>query len=143
MSWVPVIDLGGSTAEVAAAMGEACRRVGFLTVTGHGVPQSVVDAAWDAGRAFFDLPLAHKMTVAMPSPGSPYGYSPIRGETLARSLGQDTPPDLKESLAIGHARPGARAGNGRGGVGVQPDAVARRRAARAAPGVGGVLHRDG
>lgn len=101
MSWVPVIDLGGSTAEVAAAMGEACRRVGFLTVTGHGVPQSVVDAAWDAGRAFFDLPLAHKMTVAMPSPGSPYGYSPIRGETLARSLGQETPPDLKESLAIG------------------------------------------
>ncbi|MGB8861315.1 MAG: 2OG-Fe(II) oxygenase family protein, partial [Ilumatobacteraceae bacterium] len=39
--------------------------------------------------------------VAMPRPGYPYGYSPVAGETLAKSLGMGAAPDLKESLAIG------------------------------------------
>lgn len=101
MSWVPVIDIGADPADVAAQMDEACRRVGFLTITGHGVDPSVIAKAWEAARAFFDLPLAHKQSVAMPPGGYPYGYSGFTAETLARSLGNETPPDLKESLAVG------------------------------------------
>lgn len=105
MSWVPVIDV--SRADAAEAIDAACREVGFLTVIGHGVPAEVIDDAWTSARAFFDLPLAQKLEVAMPHPGYPYGYSPLAGETLARSLSVDgsptstAAPDLKESFAIG------------------------------------------
>ena len=56
---------------------------------------------WDAATRFFDLPLADKMAVAMPYPGYPYGYAPMQGERLAASLGDDTPPDLKETFSMG------------------------------------------
>ncbi|MEZ5271482.1 MAG: 2-oxoglutarate and iron-dependent oxygenase domain-containing protein [Ilumatobacteraceae bacterium] len=101
MSWVPVVDL--SLPNAPSAVAEACERVGFLTVVGHGVADDIVRAAWSTARQFFDLPLADRMAVAMPRPGYPYGYSPVAGETLARSMdgGTATPPDLKQSLAIG------------------------------------------
>ena len=44
MSWVPVVDL--SAPDAVDAVADACRRVGFLTVVGHGVPDDVVDGAW-------------------------------------------------------------------------------------------------
>jgi isopenicillin N synthase-like dioxygenase len=99
MSWVPVVDLGDPHA--AGAIDEACERAGFLTIVGHGVPAGIVDDAWRTARAFFDLPLAQKQAVAMPRPGYPYGWSPVAGETLAKSLGNGGAPDLKESFAIG------------------------------------------
>lgn len=107
MSLVPVIDLApaaaGEKASVAAAVAEACGRVGFLVVTGHGVPAGVVDRGWAAARAFFNLPETAKRGVVMPRPGYPYGYSPVAGESLAQSLGDRRPPDLKESFSIGPA----------------------------------------
>lgn len=104
MSWVPVVDL--RSPDAPAAVAEACERVGFLTVVGHGVQAAVVDDAWSTARAFFDLPLTERMSVAMPYPGYPYGYSPLAGETLARSLGDEgglmgAAADLKQSFAIG------------------------------------------
>ncbi len=103
MSWVPQVDLAHPDA--AAMIDEACRRAGFLTVVGHGVADEVIDGAWLTARAFFDLAPAEKLQVAMPHPGYPYGYSPVAGETLARSLGNGGAPDLKESFAIGPVRP--------------------------------------
>jgi isopenicillin N synthase-like dioxygenase len=99
MSWVPVVDLAADDAPEAVA--EAAARCGFLTIVGHGVAPHVSEAAWIQARAFFDLPAEEKMAVAMPRPGYPYGYSPLLGETLAASLGNGGPPDLKESFAIG------------------------------------------
>ncbi len=40
------------------------------------------------------------MAVAIP-PGDAYGYGPFQVEHLAASLGDDTPPDLKETFSIG------------------------------------------
>ena len=103
MSWVPVVDLGATNAP--ELIDEACERAGFITILGHGVADAVVADAWNSARAFFDLPLADRMAVAMPRPGYPYGYSPMAGETLTRSLGavseMAVAPDLKESFAIG------------------------------------------
>ena len=96
---MPVVDI--SDANAPGAIDEACERAGFLTIVGHGVADAVVKDAWSNARAFFDLPLADRMQVAMPRPGYPYGYSPIAGETLTRSVGQLAAPDLKESFAIG------------------------------------------
>ena len=99
MSWVPIVDI--SATHAPELIDEACERAGFITIFGHGVADDVVADAWESARAFFDLPLADRMAVAMPRPGYPYGYSPMSGETLTRSLGKAAAPDLKESFAIG------------------------------------------
>jgi len=103
---VPTLDLtpfrsGGPAdqARVAAAVAGACEAIGFLTVVGHGVPPAVLDRASALARAFFDLPDAEKRRLALTPAG--VGYSPLKGESLAASLGQATPADLKESLNVG------------------------------------------
>jgi isopenicillin N synthase-like dioxygenase len=100
MSYVPVVDLDRDPAAVGAELDDVCSNVGFFQVIGHGIPDSVADRAWQATIAFFDLPLEQRMSVA-PPPGYPYGYIPFSGESLAASLGNDTPPDLKEAFSIG------------------------------------------
>jgi isopenicillin N synthase-like dioxygenase len=112
---VPAIDLapfrdGSERARrlVAAALDEACRQVGFFTIIGHGVDPAVVDRARREALAFFDLPLADRLTAAAPAPDAPYGYAPFAGETLARSLGDAPPPDLKETFNVGPIDPPPR-----------------------------------
>jgi isopenicillin N synthase-like dioxygenase len=104
---VPIIDISGAAeggaglAAAGRAVDGACRDIGFFVIVGHGVPDGVIEPVWAAAREFFDLPLAEKRRSPAPSPDYAYGYSPIKGETLARSLGDTTPPDLKESLNMG------------------------------------------
>jgi isopenicillin N synthase-like dioxygenase len=108
MGLVPVIDLtptGGIDGRRALArdIARACETVGFLAITGHEVPAPIVERAWNAARQFFDLPDAIKRQAIMPRPGYPYGWSPVAGESLAYSLGDKRPPDLKETFSIGPA----------------------------------------
>ena len=124
MSWVPVVDI--SDANAPGLIDEACERAGFITILGHGVADTVFGEAWNTARAFFDLPLTDRMRVAMPRPGYPYGYSPMAGETLTRSLGQTAAPDLKESFAIGPVDrpthyPAVERGKGRLGASAHTD----------------------
>ena len=106
----PILDLAalaaGSDSEKAAfgaEVDQTCRETGFLAVRGHGVPQNVIDAVWSQTRAFFELPAADKHAVAPPRAGYPYGYLGPGTEALAKSRGEDTPPDLKESFNGGPA----------------------------------------
>jgi isopenicillin N synthase-like dioxygenase len=108
MPAIAAVDLGsfieGSQQEqrrIAAEVDEICRHTGFLIVKNHGMPQDVIDTAWSTARAFFDLPLEEKLAVKSPDLGCPRGYFPMASEALAKSLGVETPPDMKESLAIG------------------------------------------
>jgi isopenicillin N synthase-like dioxygenase len=105
-SGVPVIDLtpfqsGGpdGRGQVAAFVRAACEQIGFLIITGHGVPAEVVAQASSSARAFFDLPRAEKERLPLTPQGA--GYSPLQGESLARTLGQPAPADLKESFNVG------------------------------------------
>ncbi len=82
----------------ARKIDEICRRTGFLVLRGHGVPPDVVADIWQAAAAFFAQPPAAKQRVAAPYPGYPYGYLGPDREALAKSKGEDTPPDLKESF---------------------------------------------
>jgi len=63
----PVIDLGpwhgGTDADrsrIAAELDQAASQVGFLQITGHGVPDSVIADMRAATDAFFALPLEEK-----------------------------------------------------------------------------------
>jgi len=87
--------------DLARRVDQVCRETGFLAIVGHGVPEEILSGAWNAARKFFDLPMEKKLEAKMPYAGYPYGYSPLLAETLAKSLGEETPPDLKESFSIG------------------------------------------
>jgi isopenicillin N synthase-like dioxygenase len=105
---IPIIDLTpyreGSDAgkqAVAAAVAQACRDIGFLVITGHGVSPALVDRVDTTSRAFFDLPGADKMALKRPKDDQVRGYSAVGDEGLSYSLGEKTPGDLKESFSIG------------------------------------------
>jgi len=103
---IPVINLAdvspseSDQLRVANQIGDACATTGFFHVLGHGVPNHVVTAFWSSTEAYFDLPLAEKKVISM-STEYMYGYSPVDGETLARSRGEEAVPDRKESFCIG------------------------------------------
>ncbi len=112
---IPIIDLDkvteGSTDDrrtVAREIDRACRDVGFFTVVGHGVGDGTIETLRREALAFFDLPLADRLAVAMPEPGYPYGYSPIEAEALNRSIGGEAAPDAKETFNIGPIDPPPR-----------------------------------
>jgi isopenicillin N synthase-like dioxygenase len=98
------VDFGRDPAELAPELDEICREVGFFQLVNHGVTEQG-DAAWDAMRAFFDLPLEQRLAVCSPLSDYPHGYSPLAGEALGRSLGADAPPDLKEVFNSGPVDP--------------------------------------
>jgi isopenicillin N synthase-like dioxygenase len=104
---VPVIDIGGwesgdadTRAAIAREIDDACRRVGFLQIVGHGVPESLRAALRSTADEFFALPLEEKLRYRPPSPEVNRGYAAKGTESLAYSLGVDRPPDLFEAFNI-------------------------------------------
>jgi isopenicillin N synthase-like dioxygenase len=109
---VPIIDIShfytGSPAErmeLAAQVDRACRDIGFLVITGHGVPKSLIERVDASSRSFFQMPLEKKQALKRPKEDQVRGYSAIGDEGLSNSLGQKTPGDLKESFSIGPIDP--------------------------------------
>jgi isopenicillin N synthase-like dioxygenase len=105
---VPVIDIsawaGGTPDERAAlvaAVDDACRRIGFLQIAGHGIPDDVLEGMQAATSAFFSLPEAVKRESCSPSPEINRGYAAKGSEGLAYSVGVQRPPDLFEAFNIG------------------------------------------
>jgi isopenicillin N synthase-like dioxygenase len=103
---VPVVDLAPLLSgnpegkrRVAQSVGAACTEIGFFTLTGHGVPETLIARVDAAARAFFDLPAEVKARVKLTAGGA--GYSPLQGEALAATRGEATPADLKESFNAG------------------------------------------
>jgi isopenicillin N synthase-like dioxygenase len=109
MDRIPVIDLTSARTgdlrarqAVAQRMDEACREIGFFTITGHGVPRDVMDSLRTQAHAFFALPLDEKRRAINPVPSSPRGYRALGIEALGRgNSATTTPPDLKEFYHIG------------------------------------------
>ncbi|MFN2518118.1 MAG: isopenicillin N synthase family dioxygenase [Jatrophihabitantaceae bacterium] len=106
MPAVPIIDLtpwfaGGAQgrAAVAGQVDAALQDVGFLLVTGHRVPTALRDAVRGAARAFFELPAEVKQRYAVTVGGR--GWLPPGVEANGYAEGTETPPDLKESFAVG------------------------------------------
>jgi isopenicillin N synthase-like dioxygenase len=106
---VPIIDIapfrqGDAAARqaVAAAVDRACRDIGFLVISGHGVNPDLIERTRTVSRAFFDLPLEEKRRVARPAPHITRGYIGMDEESLARSRDPTAHgSDLNESLMIG------------------------------------------
>jgi isopenicillin N synthase-like dioxygenase len=105
---VPLIDISPSfTADrnqqlaVAVAVDEACRKWGFLVVTGHGVPRELVANMERLTRAFFALPLEERIASELPPQVARRGYHRFANGANGRLLGREAPPDLRESFRMG------------------------------------------
>jgi isopenicillin N synthase-like dioxygenase len=108
MTHVPVIDLTparrGGRAErlqVARAIDQACREIGFFAITGHGVPDRLVENLRRVAHAFFERPMADKLAFRHPVAGTNRGYHPVGGEALSKANDTAAPPDLKEFFHVG------------------------------------------
>jgi isopenicillin N synthase-like dioxygenase len=104
---IPVVDISAfrsgdpaARVAVAAAVDKACTETGFLLVSGHGIPDALIDAMRAVSMRFFDQPDAAKQPFRMP-PDRYRGYISLGSEALANSMDQETPPDIKESYSIG------------------------------------------
>ncbi len=102
---IPVVDVAGlwspnvrEREAVAQAIGAACRNVGFLYITGHGVPQSQIDAVYRIAGEFFDLPLAEKLRYDTRQLQRHRGYVALGG--LAADPHDAAAYDLQEAFEV-------------------------------------------
>lgn len=86
---IPAIDVGylrngtpAARARVAEELGRAARDVGFLYVTGHGIPPHLFENLLDVTRAFFAQPLEQKMNVYIGKSRNHRGYVPVGEEVF-------------------------------------------------------------
>lgn len=101
---IPIIDIAdlvagapGSVDRVAQEIGAAARGIGFFVVSGHGIPQTEIDAVFASARAFFALPAAAKDAVSLKRSPHNRGYVALGGEALDPTQGADQ----KEAFNIG------------------------------------------
>ena len=98
---IPVIDItplrdGTDPNGVAQALHAANKGLGFIYITGHGIPEQVIEAARDSAYAFFRSPEANKRTIKISS--THRGWLGRGGAKMQ----DDTVADLKESFIWGY-----------------------------------------
>ena len=92
----PFLARSSSRVAEARAIRRACRDCGFFYISGHGVPDTLLDRLDRQSRAFFALPLEQKLAIRMARGGRAWrGYFPIGGELTSGK------PDQKEGLYFG------------------------------------------
>lgn len=93
---VPVIDMSkGTDVELAEQLWQAATTVGFFSLTGHGIPQSEIDAAFGASAAFFAQPQSEKDAQSPFSRNDNAGY-----EYMSQVRPSTGTADQKESLQM-------------------------------------------
>jgi isopenicillin N synthase-like dioxygenase len=100
MQRIPTLDIRRYDTDreaFVAELGNAYREWGFAGIRGHGIPQSLIDGAYQAFTAFFALPEDIKRRYHVAGGGGARGYTPFGVETAkgARHF------DLKEFWHIG------------------------------------------
>jgi isopenicillin N synthase-like dioxygenase len=94
----PLLDGSAEQAHaVAAALGHACREVGFFYITGHGIPPALRARVFDSSAAFFAGPASIRQAASFTGAGGNRGYIQLGGE----ALDPDKPADVKEAFNIG------------------------------------------
>src|SRR5215204_6081799 len=86
---------GGDAADraaVADAFDQAGRASGFILLTGHGVDVTVIEDAFAAWQAFFDLPIDEKLRAVAPAEfDGMIGYTAYGAQALAYTAGGESP----------------------------------------------------
>ena len=130
---IPVIDLTDPQ-DLPRRLVDAYAEVGFAYISGHGVPQHLIDGIFEAARRFHDLPMDRKMAVALDH--NHRGYIPIASSTDRTStLAKVTKPNQSESFMVmreaGPGDPEVHAGAFLAGPNQWPDLAGFREAVEA------------
>jgi isopenicillin N synthase-like dioxygenase len=107
---IPILDLGPYLAgepdadlRLAGELRRACEEIGFYFITNHGVPQSLIDAAFAETARFHAQPLADKTALLIND--HMIGYLPVGYSTFRSSnINRNTKHDLNEALFIRRER---------------------------------------
>jgi len=115
---IPTIDLSplrngdaNARAALAASVADACTRIGFFSITGHGVPEASVQRCFDAARRFFDRPADEKMRVHLRHSPHHRGYGGLLEEQVDPASGRDWHEAFDLSLDIPADDPEVLAGH--------------------------------
>jgi len=85
----------------ARDLGSSFERYGFAVVSGHGLPQPLIDRCLGDFRQFFARPVGEKMRYHVPGSGGARGYTPF-GVEAAKGAAEH---DLKEFWHVGRELP--------------------------------------
>ena len=109
-SQIPVIDYGpyfagepGALDQLVPRVRHACENVGFFYISGHGVPDRIIDDAFAASRRFHALPTDEKLALRLNDWN--IGYLPMHASVQgASTVHKATRPNQNESFFISHDR---------------------------------------
>ncbi len=107
---IPVIDYGpyfagapGALGRLADELADACENIGFFYALNHGVPEALIDGAFEASRRFHALPLEAKLAIRLNE--NNIGYLPLNASVQgASTVHKATRPNQNESFFISHDR---------------------------------------
>src|SRR5207244_3653590 len=101
----PLIDVAGhlggdagSSREAAAQLRWAFENVGFYYLSGHGVPQSLIDRTYDAAARFHAQPMAKKLALKVNEHN--IGYLPILDAASPQTAAQGRKPSQNEAYFL-------------------------------------------
>lgn len=104
---LPTIDIGAwrsgdddRRAAIATEVDEALRTSGFLMVTNHGVSMTLASAVREQAQRFFALDAEQKSKLQ--ARVGQRGWIPPGAESNAYASGEESPPDMKETLKLGY-----------------------------------------
>ncbi|MEV4596868.1 2-oxoglutarate and iron-dependent oxygenase domain-containing protein [Amycolatopsis sp. NPDC049253] len=125
---VPLIDLSGfrdgdeaTRRRIADEVGRACRDIGFLVITGHGVAPEKIKTAYETSLEFFSQDVSAKAVAGRPDPSHIRGYIGRGVESLAQLDNMAAPPDIKELFDVGPSDVPADAYHEAGGATFAPN----------------------
>lgn len=95
---LPVVDLRAEPAALRAQLRQVAHEVGFFYLTGHGVPEELIDRLLAQARGLFALPQAAKDAIAMVHSPHFRGYTRLGGELTGGTV------DWREQIDIGPER---------------------------------------
>jgi isopenicillin N synthase-like dioxygenase len=96
---LPVVDLRDDPAELRQRLRRVAHEVGFFYLSGHGVPDELIEGVLTQARRLFELPQADKDAVAMVRSPHFRGYTRLGGELTGGRV------DWREQIDIGPERP--------------------------------------
>ncbi len=109
---LPVLDFARLNAGPDEAAGfreelrDAMHEVGFVYLSGHGIPQELTDAILDVSRRFFELPEEEKLAIENVHSPQFRGYTRVGGELTDGGI------DWREQIDIGVERDTVEQGPG-------------------------------
>ncbi len=106
---IPLIDVAGhlagdaeSSRKAAAQLRWAFENVGFYYMSGHGVPQSLIDRTYEAAARFHAQPMAKKLALKVNEHN--IGYLPISDAASPQAAAQGRKPSRNEAYFLRRER---------------------------------------